>query len=351
MIKLPKKPLTWSDLIEHRKYYVHTQKLVDFEDKVKSKEIVAALGCPVPKNYWIGKSAINIPFDKLPKMYVAKPSHYASSKGVFLMKNGRNLFNGKQTSLNEIRMTLQRYMSIKISSNLNEWATTKIPRRIIIEELLPNTEGEFQVQTDYKCYVFHGRVCMVRVDYDRLKKYQSVDYHDRDYNLITFDPIRDKYPHKSTNGDLIKKPIGYDLMIELVERIGREFGDFIRIDMYLTSKGPVFGEATIYPGSGKLSGFTLLTDMYMGALWQNPELVLGEGEKPFTKDHFVKVLNILYNPIKNTNKTFKASDDNKESDDKASDDNKASDDDKEVVNKESVGKVGGIKYTEILIGS
>jgi len=207
-------------------------------------------------------------------------------------------------------------MGIRIVSSLNEWATTKIPRRIIIEEFLPDMNGKFKVPIDYKCYVFHGKVCMVRVDYDRLTKHQSVDYYNRDFELITFDPVRVKYPHKSSADTPIQKPVGYDLMIELAEKLGKEFGDFIRVDMYLTLKGSVFGENAAYPGSGKGSGFTALTDKYMGALWQNSELVLGEGQKPFTQSHFETVINMLDSPTP----------------------------------KEIDGKLGKIEYTEIVIG-
>lgn len=292
--KLPKTPKTWSQLIEYRKKKVHTQKLVNYEDKVKSKEIAQKSGCPVPKNYWIGSSAFSIPFKKLPKRYVAKPSHYASSKGVFLMNHGKNMFNGEKVKKNEMIQTLQKILSIRITPKANEWATSKIPRRIIIEEFLPNLEGKYDVPTDYKCYVFHGKVCMVRVDYDRLSDKQSVDYFNREFQLITFDPVRTKHLHKTKSSDPIPlKPAGYDLMIEYVEKMGEKFGSFIRIDMYLTPDGPYFGEFTVYPGSGAGSLFTEKTDRYMGALWQNSELVLGENQKPFTSLHFDYVLNSI----------------------------------------------------------
>ena len=172
-MSLPKSPKTWSQLIEHRKLKIHTQKLVNYEDKVKSKTIAQKSGCHTPENYWVGKSAYSIPFHKLPKRYVAKPSHYASSRGVFLINNGKNMFTGKKTNKNQIIQTLQKMLGISISPGLKEWATTQIPRKIIIEEFLTDLDGKYNVPTDYKCYVFHGKVCMVRVDYDRLKETQE----------------------------------------------------------------------------------------------------------------------------------------------------------------------------------
>jgi len=282
--------LTWSELIELRKKNDHTQKMIDYEDKVKSKEIAEKSGCPVPKNYYVGKSARNIPFDKLPKQYVVKPSHHASSRGIFLMNNGKNLFTGEKVSRAEIISIEQKYLSKRLWKGLGEWATYRIPACVIVEEFLPNLDGEYQVPTDYKCYVFHGRVCMVRVDYDRLTKKQSVDYYNRDFEIIDFNPIRVKYPRKNL---VVEKPTYYDEMIGYVEKMGKQFGNFIRVDMYLTNRGPYFGEFTTYPGSGSRSMFTEETDKYMGALWQNSDLVLGEDQKPFTKKHFQKVLATL----------------------------------------------------------
>ena len=138
---------------------------------------------------------------------------------------------------------------------------------------------------------------MVRVDYDRLKNTQSVDYYNRNFQLINFDPIRTKYPRKNVK---VQKPPFYDEMIYIVEKMGDKFGSFIRIDMYLTPTGPYFGEFTIYPGSGKFSLFTKKTDRYMGLLWQNKSFVCDPGEEPFTKEHFEKVFqNYLNNKTKN----------------------------------------------------
>jgi hypothetical protein len=134
---------------------------------------------------------------------------------------------------------------------------------------------------------------MVRVDYDRLLKTQSNDYYNRDFELITFDNIKSKYKRRNYCGP---KPPHWDEMIEYAERMGKDYGDFLRVDMYITPRGVFFGEFTLYPGSGRLSKDMVATDKidrYMGALWQHPELVLNVGEKPFTREHFDRVLGQL----------------------------------------------------------
>jgi len=282
--------MKWTELMDYRKAYVKLPIMVEYEDKIKSKEIAKASGCPVPETYFITDDANKIPFDKLPKRYVLKPTHYASALGVFLMNDGINAFTGKRTSNTEIIKVSQKYLSMHIAKHLNEWATSKIPRRIIVEEYLPDMNGQFTIPMDYKCFTFHGRVCMVRVDYDRLLKTQSNDYYNRDFELIDYDGIKSKYRRRYYRGP---KPLHWDKMIEYAEKLGSDFGDFLRVDMYITPDGPVFGEFTLYPGSGRLSTDMVSTDKidrYMGALWQHPGLVLNVGEKPFTREHFDKVL-------------------------------------------------------------
>jgi len=295
---MTQRPMKWTALMDHRKKYDRSPKMVDYEDKIKSKEIAKSYGCPVPETYFVTDNANKIPFDKLPARYVLKPTHYASALGVFLMNNGVNTFTGKRTSPAEMIRVSQKYLSMHIAPHLNEWATSKIPRRIIVEEYLPDMNGNYTIPMDYKCFTFHGKVCMVRVDYDRLLPTQSNDYYNRDFELITFDNIKSKYKRRNYRGP---KPMHWDTMIDFAERIGKDYGDFIRVDMYITPTGPVFGENTTYPGSGRLSKDMVSTDKidrYMGALWQHPELVLNVGEKPFTIEHFNKVLaNLMPSPI------------------------------------------------------
>jgi len=288
---------TWVELIEERKRNDHTQKMINYEDKVSSKIIAQKSGCPVPETYYVGKSASKIPFDKLPERYVVKPTHHASSKGIFLMNQGINVFNGKETTQKNIIKTEKKYLSKTLSKKLGEWATYQIPRRVLVEEFLPNLEGKYVVPDDYKLFVFHGRVCLVRVKSQ--KKTKLAKYFNREFEIIDFDTISDRIKKleksKSPGPSGPTKPLYYDEMIDFAEKMGKEFGDFIRIDMYLTPTGPYFGEFTLYPGSGRYSHFTKTINQYMGVLWQMPDLVLGKDQRPFTKAHFEKVLKMSFN--------------------------------------------------------
>jgi len=305
-----RKALTWSELIDIRKAKGRSKKLVSHEDKLASKKIAEKAGCRVPKTYFAGKDPSKISFSELPEAYVVKPNHLAAAKQVFPMVKGIDQFTKKARDEKEIVEKQTQYLRKRINPAFREWATGQIPRRCIVEEYIqvPPNENDpdnlYPIPTDYKCYLFHGRCCMVRLDYDRRKKNQATDYYTRDFKLITCDPIRTKYPRRHIEPP---KPAMYDKMIELVEKMGKNFGKFIRIDMYLTPTDVIFGEFTLYPGSGKGSKFTAKTDAYMGALWQKKSWVYPEEENPvFTESHFKKVLASLpHEEVFPTNKKTK----------------------------------------------
>jgi hypothetical protein len=291
-----RKALSWSELVDVRKSVGRGQRLVQYEDKLASKKIAEKAGCYIPKTYFSGKDPAKIKFDELPETYVIKPNHLAAAKQVFLMSNGVDQFNNKKRTPAEIIEKQSQYLKKRINPAFREWATGQIPRRTIVEEYIkPTSEDPNSIDnpdnlipTDYKCYLFHGRVALVRMDYGRRQKDQATDYYTRDFKLVTCDPVRTKYPRRYRVAD---KPVQYDRMIELVEKMGKDFGKFIRIDMYLSLTDVIFGEFTLYPGSGSGSKFTLKTDAYMGALWQNKKYIDDSPESEcFTEEHFNYVI-------------------------------------------------------------
>ena len=58
-------------------------------------------------------------------------------------------------------------------------------------------------------------------------------------------------------------------MLRQVKMLGKKLGCFMRIDMYATDKGPVFGEFTPTPEGGH--GFTEWADRYLATYWKGAE--------------------------------------------------------------------------------
>ena len=97
---------------------------------------------------------------------------------------------------------------------------------------------------DYKFLCYNGKVeasfvCSER----RSNKGLAVDFFDRDWNHI---PVERHY----RNADIVPmKPINYDIMIKLAEKLSRDI-PFVRVDFYEINERIYFGEMTFYPGSG-----------------------------------------------------------------------------------------------------
>ena len=163
--------------------------------------------------------------------YVIKPRRGHSSDRVFLLQNGVNLFTNRKMNLGE----LDQIFGLKDET-------------VIIEELLTNHD-ENSVLDDYKFYVFKGKIEII------LHKCFEKDYYTLNYYDHNWKPIIQLKP-KSIKGEIKQKPKFFNELKNNVEKIGNTmFSDcFVRIDFYITPKGPVFGEITPNPSNG--TGFS-----------------------------------------------------------------------------------------------
>jgi len=73
-------------------------------------------------------------------------------------------------------------------------------------------------------------------------------------------------------------PECWEEMLDDVRSLGSKLGCFMRIDMYATGDGPVFGEFTPTPEGGK--GFTEWADKYLATFWKGLE---GDDEGSITE--------------------------------------------------------------------
>ena len=58
-------------------------------------------------------------------------------------------------------------------------------------------------------------------------------------------------------------------MVKSVQKIGRSVGIYMRIDMFATNRGAVFGEFTPTPHGGK--GYSEFADKFLGGFWRGEE--------------------------------------------------------------------------------
>lgn len=122
---------------------------------------------------------------------------------------------------------------------INEWAYSRVPPRLIVEELLEN--GTTGLPPDYKLWCFNGRVVFVQVDIDRFSDHRrSILLPDGSALDATIN-----YPHAGLVPDTAVLP----QLASLAGRLTAEI-DFVRADVYVIGDRIVFGELTNYPGGG-----------------------------------------------------------------------------------------------------
>ena len=136
----------------------------------KAKEILIPL-------LYVTDQPETIPFERLPSAFIVKPNHASGSN--IIVENGH--FNKK-----EIIKTCRRWLKTPYGLEKLEWAYQPIKRKIIIEKLLRDDDGN--VPKDFKFYIFHGECksvhVAVHVIFDR-KDNHSRSYFDEKWNFLS----------------------------------------------------------------------------------------------------------------------------------------------------------------------
>ena len=248
--------------------YDHNPLFIEVMDKYKMKAYAQARGVQTADVYYVTNQPETIPFDLLPERYFLKANHGCGWN--ILYEDGKfyNWVGGDARYERDLsKSILTQDESIQLCKSwLNttfskaEWAYQHIPPLIMVEEKLEPEDGV--ALADYRCFVFDGVVKVINHDSPMYK--MGVDLF-VDANWEPFDLPR----HFEIPPDPIpKKPEKLDEIVKVAESLGKGF-DFIRIDLYDTTKGIALGEMTIYPDAGNMNTPTTDSDFnkWLGDQW------------------------------------------------------------------------------------
>ncbi|MBI19598.1 MAG: hypothetical protein CMB73_03380 [Euryarchaeota archaeon] len=249
----------------HKRWWVdkdpHIHK--NLAGKLTGRKFVENLGLKVPILYHLGDSIEEIPhFDELPSKFVLKPSRGWSAKNIFVMVDGVNQLDGKSWSRQEI------VDSIVSQPEVHNHKSTKI----IIEEYLEDWKKPDLIPYDYKFYMFGSECAFVTI----IERNSNVNSNKNRFWNITMDwkSCEFKIIKTQTPEEVLPDiPDCWDELCETAIKLGKELGIFMRIDLYATKRGAVFGEFTPQPHGG--NGFTEEADKWLGSIWRGLE---GAGE-------------------------------------------------------------------------
>lgn len=232
-------PQTFNEKINWLKLHDYNPLYTELVDKYSVKKYVADI---IGEQYVIPTLGIykhwdDIDFDRLPEQFVMKCTHDSGSTYVVMDKNMRN-----QESRRE---WFEQKLSINPYYLCREWPYKNVAPRIIIEQKLPQKDGE--AINDYKFFCYNGKVKYLYVATNREKGHHKMrfDFFDCDFNHIPVEHTL--YP----NADITpQKPELFQEMVSLVTKLAEGL-IFVRIDMYCTDDNVYFGEYTFYPGGGR----------------------------------------------------------------------------------------------------
>jgi hypothetical protein len=220
--------------------------------KQAGQSYVEALGYSIPKVFSHFDSITDLPdLVKLPTNFVLKPVYGHSSKNVFLMKDGVNLFNGRNYSRDDI-----------VAEVIQEDGP------FLIEELLENHDGSPGIPLDYKFYCFGRDIAFIHV----IQRNSALDISRNRHWFLTEDwsHLRIKVKKmEAAERSIPTKPDFLPDMLSMAQNLGGHLNAFMRIDLYATERGAVFGEFTPFPNHGR--GYTPESDAWLGSLWRGVE--------------------------------------------------------------------------------
>lgn len=209
-------------------------------DKHEVREYIKECGLEdtLVRQYGLYKSMAEVDFCNLPNAFVLKPTHGSGDVVVVRDKT--------KADLEGIRKKIQDELDEFICSSAAELHYTRIPHRVVAEELLVNDDWSLQYSStliDYKIWCFNGKakyiwVCMNR--FVRNKDGAEVMTYDRDWNAH---PEYCRLTPDFSLAEIMPKPVGYDHMLEVAEKLATKF-PIVRVDLYNLKGKIYFGEMT-----------------------------------------------------------------------------------------------------------
>ena len=249
-------PRTFREKVRYKMLRDHRALVVTFADKAAVRDYVTEVVGQqyLPRAYAIVDDPNDLFDVSLPDSYVVKPTH---GSGAAIVVSSRAPREARLPS--EPGSWVYRHVAAEFAPRADvvriaqswvaqlygqgpnrEWVYGRVPRRIIVEEMLATVDGS--IPDDYKFFVFHGTCAFVQVDSGRFGR-RTQDFFRPDWEHLPLSagpPWADPEP---------AKPACLDEMITLAERLGADT-DFVRVDLYDVDGRIVFGELTSFPAGG-----------------------------------------------------------------------------------------------------
>jgi hypothetical protein len=247
---------------------------VELLDKYRVKQYAGNLGIKTAETFYVTDQPEALPFDSLPEAYFLKANHgcrwniLCENNTFYLYGDGRSFSDRDKISRYKLtREEVIRHCKTWLATthSRRQWAYQHIQPLILAEEVLCQREGgELK---DYKFYTFYGRAELVKVFSQTIRHAHTEILLDASWRPIQLSNRKDGHAVS-----IPPKPESYAEMLETVRTLGENL-DFVRVDLYDTTRGVVLGEMTIYPLAGRFNSPTPNPkfNQWLGDQWVLPE--------------------------------------------------------------------------------
>lgn len=216
-------------------------------NKWNAREFVQRYGCRVPQLYWSGLCSRAIPFDAVPAHFAIRLVWGAAHRNVYVLSNGYDLLRERTWSMAALRADIRHRQG---------WLP-RIP--ILVEEFVTPESGGYVLPTEYKCYTFGTVVGAIQV------VHRSGPQARHRFYTPEWEPFDDVMATNNPPADFSAPPRCLDELVATAKTLGAVYGTFVRVDLFASSPGCVFGEFSSTPFGG--DHLTAFADRYFGELW------------------------------------------------------------------------------------
>jgi hypothetical protein len=242
--------VNWRILRDRREILKWTCDKLAMKDYASNVQGAAANGLRIPRTLWSGTDVRELEEVELPEHWVLKPNH----------RSGRVFFGHGPPDIPVLQEIVKDWLQPAEGVNLHEWAYLEARPLLLAEELL-GVPGS--PPSDYKFWVFAGRVAVVEVHDDRHNDDHSLRWYLPDWTPL--EVVSVGYPISVVEPE----PANFKQMIAIASELGCSF-DYMRVDLYNVDGEIFFGELTPYPASGFDRFDPVSFDAELGAKWELP---------------------------------------------------------------------------------
>lgn len=232
-------PRTFNEKLDRRLLADRRPRLVTACDKLAAKDAAAAAGVPVARTLWVGTDVRGLVDADLGAHWVLKPNHRSGG----LVHHGHGAPD--RDALEVLAGTTHGWLDPGTDEQrMGEWGYSGARRVLLVEERLGDPAADL---ADWKVHVIGGEPVLVQVHTGRFGDHR-VRWYRPDWTPT------DVTVAETRPADLVPPPAALPALLATARRLAAGW-DYVRVDLYLVPDGTgtdrvVFGELTVYPGSG-----------------------------------------------------------------------------------------------------